>query len=68
MAAATDKVVSVPGSDLTALERQWILQSLRTQFSVLNRSRAKEITGSEIWSLRGREMDAVNSLIHRFSA
>lgn len=65
--AATDKVVSVPGSDLTAMERMWIVQALKTQFAVLQRSRNKENAGSEIWALRGRELEAINALIVRFN-
>lgn len=67
MAANTDKVISVPGSDLTAIERQWIVVSLRTQHAVLSRSRNKEMTGSEIWNLRTRELDQLSALVQRFS-
>ena len=65
--AAADKVTAVAGSDLTAMERQWIVQSLKTQYAVLQRSRNKEHVGSEIYMLRGRELDALNALITRFS-
>lgn len=65
--AGGDKVISVPGSDLTSMERMWICTSLKTQFAVLQRSRNKENPGSEIFALRGRELEALSALITRFS-
>lgn len=54
------------GFSLTAMERAWVRQALTTQRAALMRSRQKEIAGSEIWSLRGKEIDSLNVLIERF--
>lgn len=53
--------------ELTAIEKQWIKKSLETMRNVLMRSRGKEVVGGEIWVLRGKEVDALNVLIGRFS-
>jgi hypothetical protein len=52
---------------LTVLDVAWIVQSAGTQRNVLIRSRNKEIQGGEVWALRGREIDALNALILKFS-
>lgn len=52
--------------DLSVLERGWIKQSLETQKKVLLRSRSKEITGGEIWALRGKEIDVLTIIISKF--
>lgn len=49
--------------EFDVLERQWVVQALRTQLSVLTRSRNKEMAGSEIYALRSREMNHVGNLI-----
>lgn len=53
--------------DLDATQRMWVLSSLTTQRNVLLRSRNKEVTGGEIWVLRGKEIEALNGLIVIFS-
>lgn len=61
---AEPKVDSYP---LTPIERQWVVVALTTQRSVLVRSRNKEMTGGDIWLLRGKEIDALSALITRLS-
>lgn len=63
---AKENVIDVPGSDLTAIERQWLQVCIRTQIAVLTRSRGKEMVGSEIHALRGRELDQLRVLLQRF--
>lgn len=62
---AESKVV-VPPMELSAMERAWIQQSLQLQRASLIRSRGKEIAGAEIWTLRGREIEAISALLNRF--
>jgi len=52
--------------DLDVLERGWIKQALMNQSKMLQRSRTREIVGGEIWSLRGKEIEVVNTLAQRF--
>lgn len=51
---------------LTAFERAWLRSSLISKRDMLIRSRAKELAGSEIWALRGREIEAIVALLARF--
>lgn len=62
---AESKVV-VPPMELSAMERAWIQQSLQLQRASLIRSRGKEIAGGDIWTLRGKEVEALTSLLNRF--
>lgn len=62
MAAASDK----KSFEFDAMERCWIKQSLMNQSKMLVRSRVKEITGGEVWTLRGKEIEFVNSLVAKF--
>lgn len=54
-------------AELTAMEKQWIKKALETQRNVLQRSRNNEMAGSEIWTLRGKEIETLTALIGRFS-
>lgn len=42
--------------------RNWLRKAIETQRAALVRSRTKELAGSEIYQLRTREIDALNSL------
>lgn len=57
-----------PVSGLSALEFQWVCKSLMTQRNVLVRSAAKEISGSEIHTLRMREIRQVDELLARLGS
>lgn len=59
----TDKTVTV-----TALDRAWIMQSLDNQAKMLARSRQKEISGGEVWVLRGKEIDTLQAVRAKFVA
>lgn len=52
--------------EFDAQERGWIKQALLNQSKMLMRSRTKEIAGGEIWHLRGKEIDIVNTLAGKF--
>lgn len=52
--------------ELTTMERAWIKKALELQRTALLRSRMKEVPGSEIWTLRGREVEALTGVIGRF--
>lgn len=63
MAEAKSDVVAV---SLSGLERVWIKQSIGSQIKMLLRSRQKEIAGGEVWVLRGKEIDVLNSILGKF--
>lgn len=46
----------------TPLEKAWLTQSLTTQRQALTRSRAKEMTGGEIYTLRTKEIHQLEQL------
>lgn len=48
------------------VERLWIQRALIGERERLLRGRAKEVAGSEIWALRGKELEFLNALIARF--
>lgn len=52
--------------ELDAIERSWVHVSLQAKREQLVRSRNKEVTGSEIWVLRGKEIEALNALMPKF--
>lgn len=54
--------------DLTLIEVLWLRKSLDMTRVSLMRSRDKEIVGSEIYLLRGREVDAVMALSQKLAA
>lgn len=51
---------------VSMLERQWIRKALETQRMQITRARTKEMVGSEIHALRGREIEALTVLLQRF--
>lgn len=53
--------------ELDAIERSWVHVSLQAKREQLVRSRNKEVTGSEIWVLRGKEIEALNALMPKFA-
>lgn len=53
--------------DLTALETAWLKKSLETQRAAIVRNRNKEMAGSEIHVLRGKEIDQINNLLHKLA-
>lgn len=52
--------------ELTPVERMWIVRCLASQRQMLSRARQKEMPGSDIWHLRGREIDDLGELARRF--
>lgn len=52
---------------LENMEVQWVRKALDTQRAALVRSKAKELSGSEIEALRSKEIAALESLINKFS-
>lgn len=56
----------VKGYEFSQLEVLWLKKSLELQKNALIRSRAKEVVGSEIYALRTREIEALQSLSNRF--
>lgn len=52
--------------EFNAVERGWLKKSLESQRSMLIRSRQKELTGSDVWVLRGKEIEFLTVLISRF--
>lgn len=52
---------------VSLLDRAWIRKSLELQRNSLVRARTKEMVGSEVYVLRGREIEALGALINRFS-
>lgn len=68
---AKTTAANVPGEKtltVTALDRAWIVQALDNQAKMLTRSRAKEISGGEIWMLRGKEIDTIAAVRQKFTA
>ena len=53
--------------DLSVVERLWVQKSLSGQVSILKRSLTKELPGSDIYVLRQKEIDFLNTLLSRFS-
>ena len=62
--ATSDKVSTL---EVTLLEKLWIKKSLETQRAALNRSLNKEIIGSDIYGLRAREIQVLDSIIVKVS-
>lgn len=54
-----------PVIQLDNLERQWVKKALETLKATLVRSRLKEMSGSDIHTLRGKEIETINNLIQR---
>lgn len=53
--------------ELTAWDKLWIKKALETQRRVLERARSNEMPGSEIYVWRGKEIEALTTLIGRMS-
>lgn len=49
--------------ELSLLECQWLRKAVQTQVAALVRARGKELDGSEIHVLRGREIESLNKLL-----
>lgn len=64
MALATENKLLVV--ELSPLERGWLKQCIGTQAAALRRSRQKEISGGEIWVLRGKELETLAALSGKF--
>lgn len=60
-----EKTAGLVNIEVSVFERQWLRKAVETQRGALIRSRAKELDGSEIWSLRGREIEALTALLSR---
>jgi hypothetical protein len=74
MATGSNPVKDVPASagvistvELAPLDRAWIVQSLKNQAIMLGRSRNKEITGGEVWILRGKEIDQIHATLAKIT-
>lgn len=52
--------------EFSVLERQYLARALDLYKASLVRSRSKEMAGSDIWTLRGKEIEAVGALLSRF--
>lgn len=52
--------------EFDGMERGWLLKALELQRAALLRSRGREVAGSDIWTLRGKEIEALTSLRNRF--
>lgn len=53
--------------ELTPMEAMWVKKSLEAQRNILVRNRLKEVVGSEIYALRGKEIDALSALVLKFT-
>lgn len=61
------KAVATVGPQLEPLEKAWLRKAVETQRNVLVRSRTKEMVGSDIWNLRGKEIEQLNVLVGKLS-
>lgn len=52
--------------EFTALERAYVKKALQSFRVTVVRMRSKELVGSEIHTLRGKEFDELSKLIERF--
>lgn len=52
--------------ELSAYEAQWVKKALEDERLRLIRARGKELAGSEISVLRGREIDQLTLLLQKF--
>lgn len=58
---------SIVKLELSVLERQYVKRSLEVLRTTLVRSRAKELAGSDVYTFRGKEIEALTALIGRVS-
>lgn len=59
-------MAEVKGVEFTGSQRAWIKLGLEAKRDQLVRVRNKEVAGSEIWVLRGKEIEALSALILMF--
>jgi len=52
---------------LDVVEKAWIGKALVVLRQTLIRSRSKEIVGTEIYTLRGKEIESLNVLVQKFT-
>lgn len=64
---AEPKPTDTPQVQLSLIDKLWIQRALMQQRDSLQRSRNKEVAGSEIWTLRGKEIESLTQLMQRFS-
>lgn len=57
-----DQVLKI---EVKPLEKQWLVKACETLRDKLVRNRMKEMTGSEIYTLRGKEIESLNELLNR---
>lgn len=63
MFMAVDQAVPL---SFSPMERAWLKHALVNQVRAVERSRTKEVPGSEVWDLRGKEAEQLRLLIGRF--
>lgn len=51
--------------EVKPLEKAWLAKALETLRDKLVRNRMKEMAGSEIYALRGKEIDQVNEILNK---
>lgn len=52
---------------LSSVERVMVQVALRQAVKSIERARTKEVVGSEIYEMRGRQMQQIQDLINRFN-
>lgn len=55
-------------STVYGLDREWIIQALKTQRNVVSRSMTRERPGSEVLRIRVREVEELTSILGRLGA
>lgn len=55
-------------STVYGLDREWIIQALKTQRNVVSRSMTRERPGSEVLRIRVREVEEITSILSRLGA
>lgn len=71
---AKGRTSSLPGLEgpkvleLTLVERLYVQRAIAGLLASLERSRAKELPGTEIYDLRGRELEAVTAISRRLQS
>lgn len=53
--------------EVTPVERQWLHVAVGNQINMIRRSRSKEMFGSEIHNLRGRELEQLEVIRRKVS-
>lgn len=52
--------------ELLPLEKQWIKKALKDLMATLQRARLKELDGSEIYQLRGKEIEQLQQIFNKY--